>query len=437
MVKPSPLETPLPARKPWQGGFRARLQLGLLLVVLITALLIGGLGAWQFQNSLERTAREELELYSQAVTRAIVISPDNAQLDPTQLDNLPAWGNDRFQVVRQGQVFLEIGGRYPQNLNGWITHQQTLESGFVLEAARSTEAQAEALRTFWQTELLALPLAFGLALLASYLLLGYLLSPVRRLTKATHDLAQQRFPEPLPIPPGSDELSDLAQSFNRMSQAVRGFLERERSFSRYTSHELRTPLATLRVQIEALEQGLLSREESLPAIKNSLERLEKLLTGLLALTRSPQSDPKAVEVGTVLQQIIQALPPQQRSRVQLMGRLETSIWGYEEPLHQALNNLISNALKYSQQAVEVEVKAGNKVQIAVRDSGQGVPEKSLERLGDPFLRLQPKTEGIGLGLALVRHVAGMLGGELQFRNRKEGGLEATLSLLSVGARREA
>ena len=69
--------------------------------------------------------------------------------------------------------------------------------------------------------------------------------------------------------------SDLAKSFNRMTVAVRNFLDRERSFSRYASHELRTPIATLKVQIEALEQGLLPKEEALPTIKASLERLER------------------------------------------------------------------------------------------------------------------------------------------------------------------
>ena len=430
MVKPSTLETPVPAKRNpprWQGGFRARLQLGLVGAVLLTALLVGGLGAWQFQNSLERTAREELTLYTEAVARVVVITPEGATLDPDQLDSLPAWGNDRFRVVRDGRVYLEVGGRFPENYTNWIAYQQPLEGGFVLEAARSTAAQSEALRTFWQTELLALPLALGLALGASYLLLGYLLSPVHRLTKATHDLAQQRFPEPLPVPPGNDELSDLAQSFNRMSQAVRGFLERERAFSRYTSHELRTPLATLRAQIEALEQGLLSREESLPAIRSSLERLEKLLAGLLALTRSPQSDPQPVAVADVLERILGDLPESERQRVQIGGRLETHILGYEELLHQALNNLIQNALKYSQKAVQIDV---GQDRITVRDSGPGVPEEALQRLGDPFLRLQPKTEGLGLGLALVRHVAELLGGSVSFRNRPEGGLEAALTLPS-------
>ncbi|MDX2007710.1 MAG: HAMP domain-containing sensor histidine kinase [Meiothermus sp.] len=415
----------------WRGGFRARLQLGLVGSVLLTALLVGGLGAWQFQRSLERTDREELTHYTEAVAHVVVITSSGVSLDPDRLDSLPAWGNDRFRVVREGQVYLEVGGRFPDSLGGWLSYRQPLEGGYVLEAARSTESRAEAVRTFWQTELLALPLALLLALGASYLLLGYLLSPVRRLTKATHDLAQQRFPEPLPVPPGDDELSDLAQSFNRMSQAVRNFLERERSFARYTSHELRTPLATLRAQIESLEQGLLPREESLPAIKGSLERLEKLLAGLLALTRSPQSDPTPVALADVLERVLAELPGPQQGRVTVGGRPQSRVLGYEELLHQALGNLIHNALKYSQGLVEVEV--GRNL-VAVRDSGPGVPEEALARLGDPFLRLQPRTEGLGLGLALVRHIAQLLGGELSFRNRPQGGLEAVLTLPPEGDR---
>lgn len=274
------------------GGFRSRLMLSLSAVVVLTALLVGGLGFVRFQDTLGREARQDLESLTDAVEQALIITPKQAQLDPGHLPRLAELGSSRFRVLRADQVFVEIGGRFPTEAAGWLKTKRTLEHGFVLEAALETRTQNEALQAFWRTELLALPLSLLLALVTAYLLFGYLMRPVRQLTEAARAIAQQRFPKPVPVPPGQDELSDLAESFNRMTQAVEGFLERERNFARYTSHELRTPLATLRAQIEALEQGLLSPEESLPAIKAGLERLERLLAGLLALTRSPQRDPR-------------------------------------------------------------------------------------------------------------------------------------------------
>lgn len=432
----TPLTEQVPSQAPQRswggrlaaGGFRQRLLLSLLAVVLLTAALVGGLAYWRFQESLNRALQEDIQAYTAAVARAVVVADGTVSLEPDRLSNLPEWGRTRFRVVRGEQVYSEIGGRFPDQLAGWVTATRPLGQGFQLEAALDTQDRSEALRAFLQTELLALPLSLGLALVAAYLLFGYLMRPIRRLTEATHLLAQQRFPEPLPVPPAGDELSDLAGSFNRMTEAVRGFLERERSFSRYTSHELRTPLATLRAQIEALELGLLPQEEAIPTVKASLSRLERLLAGLIALTRSPQSDPAPVQIGEVLATVIEGLPAATRSRVEVTGDLGATVRGYEEPLQQALNNLLGNALKFSQGRVMLRVQSGAEVGICVQDEGSGVPEHTLKQLGEPFFRLQPGTEGLGLGLALVRHVAAMLGGRLEFCNRESGGLEAKLLL---------
>ncbi len=434
-VQAIPVALPKPRGWVLLGGFRSRLLLSLSSVVILTALLVGGLGYLRFQDTLGREARQDLESLTGAVEQALLLEQDKALLDPSRLPRLAELGSSRFRVMRGDQVFLEIGGRFPTEAAGWLKTERSLEHGFVLQAALETRNQSEALQAFWRTELLALPLSLLLALIAAYLLFGYLMRPVRHLTEAAHAIAQQRFPKPVPVPPGQDELSDLAESFNRMTQAVEGFLERERNFSRYTSHELRTPLATLRVQVEALEQGLLTPEESLPSIKGSLERLERLLAGLLALTRSPQRDPQPVDVGLTLRSVLQNLSSEERTRIILEGDLEIQVLGYEELLQQALGNLVGNALKFSQEHVQVEVRREAMVHIHILDRGPGVPEEDLQRLGNPFLRMQPKVEGMGLGLALVRHITTLLGGRLEFRNRSGGGLEAILSLPRLEVKR--
>lgn len=419
-----------PGARAWLGlGFRQRILLGLVVAVVLTALLVGGLGYWRFQTTLQQELQDKLKNYSATVAAGLMIQQDTVQPNPQILAALPEWGTTRFRVSKNGRVYLE-GGRYPDSLYGWLSTRRDLEDGFLLEVALDVREQQQALQAFLNTELLALPLSLGIAFITSLLLLSYLMRPIRKLTEATHALAQQRFPEPLAVPSGNDEISDLAQSFNRMTQAVRGFLERERSFARYISHELRTPLATLRVQIEALEQNLLPPEESIPAIKASLARLERILVGLLALTRSPQSDPGSVLLEEALQAVLSHLPPEQRERVELRGKLGAAVLGYEELVHQALGNLISNALKFSHDQVTVNVtQRGQAVSIAVQDSGPGVPQALLERLGEPFFRLQNGVEGLGLGLALVRHVATLLGGSITFENTD--GLLATLTLPGV------
>lgn len=410
------------------GGFRSRLLLSLVLAVVITASLVGGLAYWRFGNILSHEQQHILENTSLIMLHALVVTPEKARLDPTQVDNLAQIGHTRFRVVRDQQVAFEVGGRFPEQTAGWAFYTRPLEHGFVLEAALSTDERSEALANLLRTEVLALPIALALALGSSYFLFAYLMRPIRRLTEATNELTQQRFPKALPIPSGNDEIANLTRNFNRMSTAIQGFLERERSFTRYSSHELRTPLATLRMQIEALEQGLLSHEEAVPVVKTHLARLERILAGLLELSRSPQTEPQPIELGDVLQTVLAGFSMPERDRVEVLGSPQTKVLGYDLLLQQALGNLIQNALKFSKSKVQVRVEASSQVDIVVLDQGCGVPDDKLAQLGDPFVRLQPQVQGVGLGLALVRHIAGVLGGEVVFHNRPEGGLEARLSL---------
>ncbi len=413
------------------GGFRNRLLLSLLLVVLVTAALAGGLAYWRFSSVLDQELRQNLQTSSQLLARAIIVTPQNAKIDPSQLDNLSQIGPAHFRVIRNQQVAFDVGGRFPEQSGGWIFNSYPLDYGFVLESALQVNTRSEALGNLLKTELLALPIALALALGMSYLLFGYLMRPIRRLTEATHELSQQRFPKALPVPPGKDELSDLAHSFNHMSTSIQGFLERERSFTRYSSHELRTPLAALRMQIEALEQDLLTKDEVVPVVKANLARLERILAGLLELNRSPQSEPEPLEVGGMLQVVLSNFSKSERERVEVSGPMQTKVLGYDLLLQQALGNLIQNALKFSKSTVEICVEPSSDVEIVVRDHGPGVPEDKLTQLGEPFLRLQSQVPGIGLGLALVRHVAAVLGGRVEFHNRPEGGLEARLRLPKV------
>lgn len=133
-------------------------------------------------------------------------------------------------------------------------------------------------------------------------------------------------------------------------------------------------------------------------------------------------------VGLTLRSVVENLIPEERLRITLEGDLEARVLGYEELLQQALANLVGNALKFSPESVRVEVRQDAMIHIHILDRGPGVREEDLPRLGSPFLRLQPRVEGMGLGLALVRHIATLLGGRLEFRNRAGGGLEAILSL---------
>src|SRR5690606_19370858 len=89
-------------------------------------------------------------------------------------------------------------------------------------------------------DLIDIPLMLGLAAVIAWLVARRIARPLRSLTEATRRVAEQAFPTSLQIPPGNDELAELAASFNAMASAVQGYVERERAFTRYASHELRS-----------------------------------------------------------------------------------------------------------------------------------------------------------------------------------------------------
>lgn len=417
-------------------SFRTRMVLAFTLLAVGAVGLEGGLGYWQFRQTLQQSLQDDLQLRAQAVARAVDLGTTPPTLIPERLSGVPGWNEGRFRVQKEGLTYLDIGGQFPVSGPGWLYTRLPLEQGYLLEAAVPAQSLESSLAAYLRTLSIALPVTLLLALILAGLLLGYLMRPVRHLTKAAHDLAQQRFPEPIPIPSGNDELTQLAQSFNRMSHAVRGFLERERSFTRYASHELRTPLATLRAQIEAMQRGLVSQAEAMPYLEAGLRRIEEILNGLLTLTRSPEPDPHPLNLHNLVQSVVAGLPPTRRSRVEVT--LEGEVWtvGPGEWVAQAVGNLVENACKYSQGPVRVHLgKSGQEVFVQVRDQGPGVPEEALARLGEPFLRLNPQVQGLGLGLALVRHIARSLSGSVHFRNLRPG-LEATLSLPKAAPPRE-
>lgn len=417
-------------------SFRTRMVLAFTVLAVGAVGLEGGLGYWQFRQTLQQSLTGDLELRARTVAQAIDLHTIPPTLIPERLSEVPGWNEGRFRVQKDGLTYLDIGGPFPPPGPGWLRTRIPLEQGYLLEAAIPAKSLESSLAAYLCTLSIALPITLLLAVFLTALLLGYLMRPVHHLTKAAHDLAQQRFPEPIPIPSGNDELTQLAQSFNRMSHAVRGFLEREKSFTRYASHELRTPLATLRAQIEAMQQGLVSQAEAMPHLEAGLRRIEDILNGLLTLTRNPEPDPHPLQLHALVESVVAGMPPACRRRIEIT--LEGATWtvGPRELVAQAIGNLIENACKYSQGPVRVHLgKTGQEVFVQVRDQGPGVPEEALARLGEPFLRLNPQIPGLGLGLALVRHIARSLSGNVHFRNLRPG-LEVTLSLPKANPPRE-
>jgi signal transduction histidine kinase len=412
-------------------GFRLRLFLGVSIAVLLSAALYGVLGFLAFRSNLEHEREESLESFTQAAISSVDVSGSRPVFAFDEMNQavFEEYSTSRFRVSKDNQTVLEFRGAFPVSASGWLIEQVALENGFTLDVAFSTEESSNALHNYWRTTALALPISLAFALLLSYFLQRLLLKPMRDLRNATAVLSKQSIPEPVEVPPGNDELSQLAESFNRMTLSLQAFIERERSFTRYASHELRTPLSNLRVLIEGAQKNLFSPEEVWSKLEDNLKRMEGILSGLLTLTRSPKLNPEPVLVDALIQEVIGNLNTTVRSRISYTPNKNSLIaLGQDDLVKNVITNLVNNGLKYSEGNVAVTAtETKQNVTITISDQGSGVPSEALTKLTEPFFRVDTRKGGLGLGLALVKHIVEAMQGRLELKNL-DPGFQATVYL---------
>ncbi|WP_341303396.1 HAMP domain-containing sensor histidine kinase [Pseudomonas sp. TMP25] len=295
----------------------------------------------------------------------------------------------------------------------------------------------------WQRDSLLWPLsALGIAMLVLTLFSLWLTlsitRPLNRLRGAVHDLGQTTYQQNslARLAKRRDELGVLAADFNRMGERVQGLISSQRQLLRDVSHELRSPLARLRVALALTERAdAVEREKYWPRLSQECDRLEALISEILALARL-DAEPGAaqpINLGELLhslQEDARLDAPQQLINIQLESDLQLN--GWEGMLQRALENLLRNALRFNPAGYPIELtasKTAGLLRLSVRDHGPGVTPEQLARLGEPFYRAPGQTSsGHGLGLAIARRAAERHGGQLELSNHAQGGFVATLRI---------
>jgi len=413
-------------------SLRARLAYAFFLLAAAIGLLSLLLGYLVFHNLVDRDIALDLSEVTGRVLKALEITETGPRLRQGDvfLGTHYVFG---FRLSRDGVPILE-GGFAPKEGEAWRTAKVPWKE-YVLEVHLRVEEYRRALGTYLRASLsLLLPLLLLAALLGSYFA-GVLSRPLQELAQAVESLSALRFPKPL-APVRERELARVIHSFNRLVEAVRGALERERLLTRYASHELRSPLAVLRSQVEALKGGLLPLEQVLPHLEGALARMEGTLEGLLALSRAEgdlEVDLLPLELTSFLRDYLKGQAGVRFRRLPSKeggpgpGQMDPGpaeqAWILAHPLllERMLDNLLENALRHGAPPVEIGLGGGKEeVVIEVRDHGPGVTEEALPHLTRPFFRERKEREGLGLGLALVEQGVTRLGGKLELENARPG-----------------
>jgi two-component system sensor histidine kinase CpxA len=292
------------------------------------------------------------------------------------------------------------------------------------------------------TQLGVVTLAIIMAAGTALLLAKSFSAPIVRLQRATRALAAGALDTRVggPVNKRRDEVGTLARDFDAMAEQIQALITDKELLLRDVSHELRSPLARIRVALALAERKAdVAAQQDLERIDQETERLDQLVGQILTLARlrsSKLEDHVEVDLNELVSQVVEdAQFEHPNARIGLKAGTAAKISGNAAELASAVENVVRNAVLHSGPDVEVGVELKStpgEIAITVTDSGPGVPEDDLNRLFDPFYRVDPsrdhKQSGYGLGLAIASRIIERHGGTLNASNRTDGGLAVSFRL---------
>jgi signal transduction histidine kinase len=251
--------------------------------------------------------------------------------------------------------------------------------------------------------------------------------PLKRLAQAATELGKNIDRAPLPET-GAREIRQAAAAFNAMQARIRQHIRQRTQILAAITHDLQTPLTRLRLRLEKVEDAELRDK-----LVNDLSATQSMVREGLDLARSMDNgEPlRVLDLDSLVDSVCSDAADSGQD-VQLEQHCRASVLARPAALRRCLDNLVGNAVKYGGQARVASNCEDGRVTVRVRDAGPGIPPEELEKVFEPFYRLEGSrsrdTGGTGLGLTIARNIAEQHGGTLRLRNLEAGGLEAALIL---------
>ncbi|HKF79665.1 MAG TPA: HAMP domain-containing sensor histidine kinase [Thermoleophilaceae bacterium] len=356
-----------------------------------------------------------------------VVSADGSVArEPGETSSLPVQDRAR-DIARRG-----LGSHFTDmHVKG--THVRVLTTGIgsegAVQVARPLDEVDHTLSRLALILVVSLAAGIALAVALGAGVARAALEPIRRFTNRTETLSAGLDLSERIEADGKDELARLAHSFNTTLDSLERSVQAQRHLVADASHELRTPIASLRANIQVLEEAdrlpKKERESLRTDIIEELDELTSLVSDVVELARGAKAEEELDEVR--LDRIVEAVVDRARRRAidgnAFRLQLEpTVVEGEPERIGRAVSNLLDNARKWSPPggAIEVELAGGT---LTVRDHGPGFDDEDLPHVFDRFYRAKDARgrPGSGLGLAIVRHAAEAHGGKAAAANAPDGG----------------
>jgi two-component system sensor histidine kinase CpxA len=277
---------------------------------------------------------------------------------------------------------------------------------------------------------------FLTAMAVCYVFARYLSDPIIKLSDAAKKLAAGNLQTRVAPKIGNrgDEIAKLARDFDEMAERIEALINSQKRLSRNVSHELRSPLARLNVALELARQK--GNPESLglfDRIEREAKLLNEMISQILQLSRlesqSETIERKQIDLCKLIEKVVADAnfeAESQNKKAVIVQNINCEIYGNKSLMKSAIENVLRNALRYTNDVVEVYLSHNrHEITITVRDYGPGVPEEELANLFTPFYRVSKardrKSGGVGLGLAIAEQAVQSHKGKITARNAESGG----------------
>ncbi|MBN1391235.1 MAG: HAMP domain-containing protein [Sedimentisphaerales bacterium] len=324
-------------------------------------------------------------------------------------------------------------------------------SGVVRIAVPLSEVQLE-LHELYRAVMLGTASAICIAAVIAYVMSCRISRPIRQMRRVAGAVAKGQFDNKADVK-GNDELGELAQSLNAMSDELKEKIERLKyldnvrtDFVANVSHELKTPLTSISGFVETLEDGAINDSNNarrfLAIIKKHAHRLGNIINDLLRLSELESGvkiEKSEIDLKGLIDEVVMGFGhalavKQQKLLVETTGD-DFTIKGDKDRLEQVFVNLIDNAIKYTKEGGQIKVhltQAGDCVNVTVEDNGIGIPKGDIERVFERFYRVDKahsrELGGTGLGLSIAKHIVSAHNGTIHIESEVNKGTKVFVTL---------
>lgn len=270
----------------------------------------------------------------------------------------------------------------------------------------------------------------------TYFISGHALRPIREFSDKIEEVQAQNLSDSRIEENNVKELNQLGISYNKMLERLSEAFEIQRQFTANAAHELRTPLALMQVQLDSYNSASHpgNDADTLQTIKmvteqnDKLNRMVKTLLDMSELQTVGRDD--KIILDAIVEEVLADLEPLAvEKNIKLIGKCEdATMIGSDILIYRLVYNLVENAIKYNHPLGQVTVTAYQRnkhVCLSVEDTGSGIPKEFMERVFEPFFRVDKSRSrelgGVGLGLAFVREIVRVHDGSICIKSGKTGG----------------